>query len=161
MLKFDLPEERWLSPSEQPTLLSASTRAGLLSGVGSRRPIGILSAWSTSYLWGQCWPPIYNHLCPQCELRPKNSRNATGRHSNARLGVVRRLRLSGETRLRGLAPGLSPELRRPFRQAHRAVDDCHPLLEILAFELPMIGKPALAVLLEQARKNTMRVWAEQ
>ena len=32
-----------------------------------------------------------------------------------------------------------------FHQAHRAVDDCHALLEILAFELPMIGKPALAV----------------
>lgn len=48
-----------------------------------------------------------------------------------------------------------------FHQAHRAVDDCHALLEILAFELPMIGKPALAVLLEQARKKTMRVWAEQ
>lgn len=40
-------------------------------------------------------------------------------------------------------------------------NDCHPLLEILAFELPMIGKPAIAVLLEQARKKTMRVWAEQ
>jgi DNA polymerase-3 subunit epsilon len=48
-----------------------------------------------------------------------------------------------------------------FHQAHRAVDDCHALLEILAFELPMIGKPALAVLLEQARKKTIRVWAEQ
>jgi DNA polymerase-3 subunit epsilon len=48
-----------------------------------------------------------------------------------------------------------------FHQAHRAVDDCHALLEILAFELPMIGKPALAVLLEQARKKTTRVWAEQ
>jgi DNA polymerase III subunit epsilon len=48
-----------------------------------------------------------------------------------------------------------------FHQAHRAVDDCHALLEILAFELPMIGKPALAVLLEQARKKMMRVWAEQ
>jgi DNA polymerase III subunit epsilon len=48
-----------------------------------------------------------------------------------------------------------------FHQAHRAVDDCHALLEILAFELPIIGKPALAVLLEQARKKMMRVWAEQ
>ncbi|MFT4115936.1 3'-5' exonuclease [Bradyrhizobium sp.] len=47
-----------------------------------------------------------------------------------------------------------------FHQAHRAVDDCHALLEILAFELPT-GSPALAVLLEQARKRTMRVWAEQ
>ena len=47
-----------------------------------------------------------------------------------------------------------------FHQAHRAVDDYHALLEILAFELPT-GAPALAVLLEQARKKTMRVWAEQ
>jgi DNA polymerase III subunit epsilon len=48
-----------------------------------------------------------------------------------------------------------------FHQAHRAVDDCHALLEILALELPSTGTPALAVLLEQARKKTMRVWAEQ
>ncbi len=48
-----------------------------------------------------------------------------------------------------------------FHQAHRAVDDCHALLEILAFELPAVGAPALAVLLEQARKKTIRVWAEQ
>lgn len=48
-----------------------------------------------------------------------------------------------------------------FHQAHRAIDDCHALLEILAFELPTLGKPALAVLLERARKKTMRVWAEQ
>jgi DNA polymerase-3 subunit epsilon len=47
-----------------------------------------------------------------------------------------------------------------FHQAHRAVDDCHAMLEILAFELPTIGTSALAVLLEQARKKTMRVWAE-
>jgi len=38
---------------------------------------------------------------------------------------------------------------------------CHAMLEILAFELPTIGKSALAVLLEQARRKTMRVWAEQ
>jgi DNA polymerase-3 subunit epsilon len=48
-----------------------------------------------------------------------------------------------------------------FHQAHRAVDDCHALLEILAFELPTTGTPALGVLLDQARKKTMRVWAEQ
>lgn len=48
-----------------------------------------------------------------------------------------------------------------FHQAHRAIDDCHALLEILAFELPDLGTPALAVLLERARKKTMRVWAEQ
>lgn len=48
-----------------------------------------------------------------------------------------------------------------FHQAHRAVDDCHALLEVLAFELPDTGAPALALLLEKARKPTMRVWAEQ
>ncbi len=48
-----------------------------------------------------------------------------------------------------------------FYQAHRAVDDCHALLEILAFELPIVGKSALGVLLERARKKMMRVWAEQ
>jgi DNA polymerase III subunit epsilon len=48
-----------------------------------------------------------------------------------------------------------------FHQAHRAVDDCHALLEILALELPTTGTSALAVLLEKARKKTMRVWAEQ
>jgi DNA polymerase III subunit epsilon len=40
-----------------------------------------------------------------------------------------------------------------FHQAHRAVDDCHVLLEILAYELPTTGAPALALLLETARKD--------
>ncbi|MFQ3451800.1 3'-5' exonuclease [Bradyrhizobium sp. UFLA01-814] len=48
-----------------------------------------------------------------------------------------------------------------FHQAHRAVDDCHALLEILAFELPAASTSALAVLLDRARKKTVRVWAEQ
>lgn len=48
-----------------------------------------------------------------------------------------------------------------FHQAHRAVDDCHALLEILALELPAAGARALGILLEQARKKKMRVWAEQ
>lgn len=48
-----------------------------------------------------------------------------------------------------------------FHQAHRAIDDCHALLEVLACELPTVGSPALALLLETARKPTMRVWAEQ
>lgn len=47
-----------------------------------------------------------------------------------------------------------------FHQAHRAVDDCYALLEILAFELPTAGSAALAVLLERARRKTIRVWAE-
>jgi DNA polymerase-3 subunit epsilon len=48
-----------------------------------------------------------------------------------------------------------------FHHGHRAVDDCHALLEILAFELPTTSAPALALLLDTARKKTVRVWAEQ
>ncbi|WP_080648082.1 3'-5' exonuclease [Bradyrhizobium yuanmingense] len=48
-----------------------------------------------------------------------------------------------------------------FHQAHRAVDDCHALLEILDFTLPTTGAPALAVLLDTARRKTVRIWAEQ
>ncbi|MBR0737010.1 3'-5' exonuclease [Bradyrhizobium liaoningense] len=48
-----------------------------------------------------------------------------------------------------------------FHHAHRAVDDCHALLEVLDFVLPTTGAPALALLLDKARKPTMRVWAEQ
>ncbi|BAR57420.1 3'-5' exonuclease [Bradyrhizobium diazoefficiens] len=47
-----------------------------------------------------------------------------------------------------------------FHQAHRAVDDCHALLEILDVTLPTTRAPALALLLENARRPTMRVWAE-
>jgi DNA polymerase III subunit epsilon len=48
-----------------------------------------------------------------------------------------------------------------FHQAHRAVDDCRALIEILASDLPRLNKPALAVLLERARRKTLRIWAEQ
>jgi DNA polymerase-3 subunit epsilon len=48
-----------------------------------------------------------------------------------------------------------------FHQAHRAVDDCHALLEILASPLPTVSKPTLNVLLECARKKAIRIWAEQ
>jgi DNA polymerase-3 subunit epsilon len=48
-----------------------------------------------------------------------------------------------------------------FHQAHRAVDDCYALLEILDFDLPTTGAPALAILLDTARKKTVRIWAEQ
>jgi DNA polymerase-3 subunit epsilon len=48
-----------------------------------------------------------------------------------------------------------------FYQAHRAVDDCRAMIEILASELPRTGNPALAALLERARRKTMRIWAEQ
>ena len=48
-----------------------------------------------------------------------------------------------------------------FHQAHRAVDDCHALLDVLDFVLQTTGAPALAALLQTARKPIMRVWAEQ
>ncbi|MCP2213979.1 3'-5' exonuclease [Bradyrhizobium diazoefficiens] len=48
-----------------------------------------------------------------------------------------------------------------FHHAHRAVDDCHALVEILSVELAPAGAPALAVLLERARRKTVRVWTEQ
>ena len=48
-----------------------------------------------------------------------------------------------------------------FHQAHRAVDDCPALIEILVSTLPSIDKPAFAVLLEHARRKTMHIWAQQ
>lgn len=48
-----------------------------------------------------------------------------------------------------------------FHQAHRAVDDCHALLQVLDFVLPTTGAPALAALLQTARRATKRVWAQQ
>jgi DNA polymerase-3 subunit epsilon len=48
-----------------------------------------------------------------------------------------------------------------FHAAHRAVDDCHALLEVLAFELATKGPAALALQLETARKPAVRVWVEQ
>jgi DNA polymerase-3 subunit epsilon len=46
-----------------------------------------------------------------------------------------------------------------FHDAHRAVDDCRALLEILARPLPATGEPALKRLLDTARKATYRIWA--
>jgi DNA polymerase III subunit epsilon len=48
-----------------------------------------------------------------------------------------------------------------FHHAHRAVDDCHALLEILAVDLPTAGRAGACAALEQARRKTIRVWAEQ
>ena len=48
-----------------------------------------------------------------------------------------------------------------FHQAHRAVDDCQAMLEILASELPKTKQTAFAALLDQARRKTVRIWAEQ
>lgn len=48
-----------------------------------------------------------------------------------------------------------------FHEAHRAVDDCRALLEILASPLPHADRTILSVLLERARRKTIRIWAEQ
>ncbi|MBR0936132.1 3'-5' exonuclease [Bradyrhizobium jicamae] len=48
-----------------------------------------------------------------------------------------------------------------FHEAHRAVDDCLALLEILAITLPQLDRTVLSVLLERARRKTIRIWAEQ
>jgi DNA polymerase-3 subunit epsilon len=48
-----------------------------------------------------------------------------------------------------------------FHRSHRAVDDCHALLEILAHTLPGTAQSALSLLLENARRKSIRIWAEQ
>lgn len=48
-----------------------------------------------------------------------------------------------------------------FHQAHRAVDDCRALMEILASDVPKLNRSAFAILLERARRKTVRIWAEQ
>jgi DNA polymerase III subunit epsilon len=48
-----------------------------------------------------------------------------------------------------------------FHRSHRAVDDCHALLEILAHTLSRPKRTALSLLLETARRKTVRIWAEQ
>jgi len=47
-----------------------------------------------------------------------------------------------------------------FHGAHRALDDCHATLEILARELPGTSTTALTVLLDRARCKTFRIWAD-
>jgi DNA polymerase-3 subunit epsilon len=47
-----------------------------------------------------------------------------------------------------------------FHQAHRSVDDCRALFEVLATGLPSIERTALSLLLENARKRRVRIWAE-
>jgi DNA polymerase-3 subunit epsilon len=48
-----------------------------------------------------------------------------------------------------------------FHDAHRAVDDCHAVLEILAKPLAGTSSTALAALLARARQRSFRIWAEQ
>lgn len=47
-----------------------------------------------------------------------------------------------------------------FYEGHRALDDSYALLEVLAATTPQAAEPALAALLENARKATVRIWAE-
>ncbi|MGH1591334.1 3'-5' exonuclease [Methylobacterium phyllosphaerae] len=47
-----------------------------------------------------------------------------------------------------------------FHRGHRAIDDCHALLALLARPLRLTDQLALAALLETARKPTVRLWAE-
>jgi DNA polymerase-3 subunit epsilon len=47
-----------------------------------------------------------------------------------------------------------------FHDAHRAVDDCHAVMEILANPLPGGSATGLAALLGRARQPSVRVWAE-
>jgi DNA polymerase-3 subunit epsilon len=47
-----------------------------------------------------------------------------------------------------------------FHDAHRALDDCHATLEVLARRLPATSTTALGALLDRARRKTFRIWAE-
>lgn len=48
-----------------------------------------------------------------------------------------------------------------FHEAHRAIDDCRALMEILSSNIPKLNRSAFAILLERARRKTVRIWAEQ
>jgi DNA polymerase III subunit epsilon len=47
-----------------------------------------------------------------------------------------------------------------FHGAHRAVDDCRAVIEILASPLPISGIPAMAKLIEAANSTSCTIWAE-
>ena len=47
-----------------------------------------------------------------------------------------------------------------FHRGHRAVDDCHALLEVLAAPIPDGSGPALGHLLSSSRRTRARIWAE-
>jgi len=47
-----------------------------------------------------------------------------------------------------------------FHEGHRAVDDCHALLEVLDAPLPDTSGTAFADLLQNAQKACIRIWAE-
>ncbi|MCJ2012310.1 3'-5' exonuclease [Methylobacterium sp. J-076] len=47
-----------------------------------------------------------------------------------------------------------------FHKGHRAIDDCHALMALLAQPLQTSGRQALSALLETARRPTVRLWAQ-
>ena len=47
-----------------------------------------------------------------------------------------------------------------FHRGHRAIDDCHALLEVPAAPLPDDSSPALSHLLSSSRRARVRIWAE-
>ena len=48
-----------------------------------------------------------------------------------------------------------------FHNAHRAIDDCHALVEILGHQLPATAQSVFAELMGCARRTTVRVWAQR
>lgn len=47
-----------------------------------------------------------------------------------------------------------------FHGAHRAINDCMAVLELLARPLPKQSTTAFAMLLDRARRKTIRIWAQ-
>ena len=47
-----------------------------------------------------------------------------------------------------------------FHNAHRAIDDCHALVEILAHPLPTTARFVFSELIDCARRTTVRIWAQ-
>lgn len=48
-----------------------------------------------------------------------------------------------------------------FHGAHRAIDDCHAVLELLARPLTATSTTAFATLVDRALRKTIRIWAER
>lgn len=47
-----------------------------------------------------------------------------------------------------------------FHDAHRAIDDCQATLELLTRPLPGTSSTAFEILVDRARRKTIRIWAE-
>jgi DNA polymerase-3 subunit epsilon len=47
-----------------------------------------------------------------------------------------------------------------FHDAHRGIDDCHAVLEILSRPIPATSTTAFAALLDRADRKTVRIWAQ-